>query len=83
MDQNRGHSRDSIDLVYRSVRDINCNISYVPSNSGVKCEVEIVKGKNIMKFPSLLKFSGMAQSDKESKLSAFSAFVSSVYDLKE
>ena len=83
MDQNRGRSRDCVDLVYRSVRDIKCNISYVPSNSGVKCEVEIVKGKNIMNYHHLLKFSGMAQSDKESKLSAFSAFVSSVYDLKE
>ena len=78
IDKNRGGSRDSVDLAYRSVRDLKCNISFVPSSLGVLCEVKIVKGKNIMKYHGLLEFTGFGESEQESKVAAFSTFLSSV-----
>ena len=49
----------------------------------MRCDVSIEKGKIIMSYPGLTRFSGVGIDEESSKLDAFKKFFSSVIDYIE
>jgi hypothetical protein len=49
----------------------------------VKCNVTILKGRNILSYPILTHFSGEGNSEQESLVDAFANFVLSVGNYQE
>ena len=78
LDRNRSSTSSASDLVYKSIRDLKCAVSYVYSGANVRCEVEITRGKNILKYPQLTHFAGEGACELESKSAAFQNFILSV-----
>ena len=74
---------NSVDKVYKSVKELKCNMTFSESSSGLKCEVEIVRGKNISSYPLLCHFIGVGKNRHEAKVAAFSNFVSAVVQYQE
>ena len=80
----KGSDANVIDQVYSSIRDLKCNIEYNDNvGSTVQCSVNVVKGKHIMKYSNLLRFSGQGKSKRESLLNAFSNFVVSIENSRD
>lgn len=75
LDKNKTQSISTVDLVYKSIRDLKCLLSYSEVNVGFKCDVKIIKGKHVMKCPDLINFSGQGNSQSEAKKAAFANFV--------
>lgn len=73
--KNKTPSLSAVDLVYKSIRDLKCVMSYSEVNSDFQCDVQIIKGKHIMKCPALTNFSGQGKSRQESKKVAFVNFI--------
>ena len=72
-----------VEKVYRSVKELKCNMNFGESSSGWKCVVDIVRGKNISSYPSLCHFNGVGETKQDAKFAAFSTFVSSVVHYQE
>ena len=76
--KNKTQSSSAVDLVYRSIRDLKCLLSYRSVDVGFKCDVKITKGKHVMKCLDLINFSGHGKSHSEAKQAAFANFIDSV-----
>ena len=73
--KNKNQSTSAVDLVYRSIRDLKCLLSYREMNGSFECIVKIIKGKHVMKCPDLINFSGEGKSHSEAKKAAFANFI--------
>ena len=70
------NASNAADLVYMSIKDLKCELTYSKIKNRTKCHVTVVKGKhNILKFPQLLIFDGEGESEKIAKLNAFDNFI--------
>ena len=76
-------SSSAVHQVYKSIKNLKSKESYTKNDSVVTCQVEIVKGNHIMKFPDLTHFTGEGETEKQAKNAAFANFVSSVFKLNE
>ena len=74
-------SASAVHQVYKSIKNLKCKESYIKKDSVVNCQVVIVKGNHIMKFPNLTHFTGEGETEKLAKNAAFTNFVSSVFNL--
>ena len=75
MSKYSGLKPDTVDLVYRSIKDFKCDVMYSDTNNGTQCAVKITSGKQIMKCPELLNFAGEGPNKDKAKLNAFEKFV--------
>lgn len=63
---------------YRSIKNLKCKEMFTKNSVNVTCNVEIIRGNHIMKYPVLTHFHGDGATEKEAKCSAFAYFVSSL-----
>ena len=73
-------SPSAVHQAYRSIKNLKCKEKFTKSVNGVYCELKIIGGNNILKFPDLTNFNAEGMSEKESKNAAFAKFVKSVFD---
>lgn len=76
--KNKNQATSAVDQVYRSIRDLKCLMTYTKVNVGLKCDVQIIKGKHVMKCLDLINFSGHGKSQSEAKHAAFAYFIDCV-----
>ena len=83
LDKNRMGAASVVQKVYQSIKELKCDIKYSSEESIVKCNVTILKGRNILSYPILTHFSGDGHSEQESLVDAFANFVLSVSNYQE
>ena len=83
LEKNRMGAASVVQKVYQSIKELKCDIKYSSEESIVKCNVTILKGRNILSYPILTHFSGDGHSEQESLVNAFANFVLSVSNYQE
>ena len=83
LEKNRMGAASVVQQVYQSIKELKCEFKYSSKESIVKCNVTILKGRNILSYPILTHFSGEGNSEQESLVDAFANFVLSVGNYQE
>ena len=81
--KNQDKASCAVNQTYRSIKDLKYTTAYKKNDGDMRCDVCIEKGKIIMSYPGLTRFSGVGIDEESSKLDAFKKFVSSVIDYIE
>ena len=71
-------SLGAVHQAYKSIKNLKCSEMFTKHSVNVTCNVEIIRGNHIMKYPVLTHFHGDGATEKEAKFAAFAYFVSSL-----
>ena len=79
LERNKNVTSSAVGVVHKTIRDLKYLVTFTKVADNIsKCEVQITKGHNIMKYPQLTQFVGLGNSESQAKIAAFDHFILSV-----